>query len=399
MQELKCGRCGADLETLNVEDEGLYGRCTHCRTTYLLEEVDRSHLTVEIRGAPEPAQAKPLVSRRAALIGGGAFVGLIGLAAIPSLIVSGGSEKSDRKRAEITPKWVVGGEGAGPGQFRNYVLDLVIDGQGRSALSFNSSPLVQLHDANGRFVARWVNGGKYARLIAALPGGDLILDGPDGFERRDPVSGRIIATAPGPDDSIRGGWTRSATTPDGGFAIYYSRDGLSRFHQADGSPDDRLAYFDPNGQLIRAVGPLVGAVLRPDPAIAEFPRIAGLAIDGVGSVYLLLHKEEEYDTREGIYVFNADGKFLRKIEVAQKYLGSLAATADGTVYHSDPWSSEVTRIKGNQIDSIDMTDFKVDAGVDLNVPHEIAAFPDGDLGIVTGSHRYLRFTWPGVQDA
>lgn len=397
MQELKCKRCGADLETWNVEDEGLYGRCTHCKTTYLIDEVERSHVVVDVRlpqGATLPGQRA--MSRRGALIGAGSFAAVIaaGSIGLPMLLSSRSEPKLTHR--SVKPLWNIGGKGPGPGQFRNYISAVTIDGQGRSAIAVSSSPQVQLFDGDGRFLARWVTGSSSAQLLAALPGGDLILKGPDGFERREPVTGRIVRVIGEDELSLKGGAGKTATTPDGGFAVYYARDSYSGADPGKGVPDDRIAYFGPDGSVGRVVGPLIGKVFQPDPAVPELPDISAMTIDGAGTIYLLFHKKEEFDTRDGLYAFSPEGVFLRKIEITQKFYGMLVATADGTLFHADPWMTEITRIKGAETTKIDMTDLKADPAVELGMPFEMAAFPDGDLGLATGSNRYLRIHWPAA---
>jgi DNA-directed RNA polymerase subunit RPC12/RpoP len=394
MQELKCARCGADLETWNVENEGLYGRCTHCRTTYLIDDVERSHVTVDVRlpkGSTVPA--KPVLSRRAAILGVGT-VSAIAAGALfgPRLLLPASGDQP--KSPAVKALWNIGGKGPGPGQFRNYISNVTIDGQGRSAISIASSPLIQLFDGDGRFLARWVAGSASPRLLAALPGGDLILDGSDGFERRDPLSGRLLAIIPEDKTLPSLSADRGATTPDGGFAIYHAGRSIFTSGQRNAVPDDRIAYFSADGSLIGVIGPLIGKVFRPDPAVPELPEASALAIDGAGTIYLLFHKKEDFDTREGLYAFNPDGVFLRKIELDQKFYGMVAATADGTLYHADPWTPVITRIKGTERSSIDLSALEDDTKAGTGMPFEIAAFPNGDLGVGTGSYRYLRIHWP-----
>lgn len=390
MQELKCSRCGADLGTHYVEGEGLYGRCTHCRTSYLIQEVDRSHVVVDVR-LPEGMPDKRHISRRSIVFAGAVLAGATAIAALPRLL---SFTPAGEPRPTTKPIWNIGGPGAGPGEFRDNIAALTIDGQGRSALTVSSSPVVQLFDGDGRFLARWVTGSKTAQLLVALPGGDLIIEGPDGLERRDPLTGRVKALIREPDYDLRGGTEKVAPTPDGGFAIYYARDSSSISEPRKGLPDDRIVYFGADGTQGRAVGPLIGKVFVIDPAVPDLPAISSMAVDGAGTIYLLFHKKEDYDTREGIYVFNPDGVFLRKIEIEQKYHGDLAATADGTLFHTDPWMTRMTRIKAGKMASIDMTDLERDPQMDLGIPHFIAAFPNGDLGVATGSQRYLRIRWP-----
>lgn len=392
MQALKCERCGGDLDTWNVADEGLYGRCAHCKTTYLINEVDHSHVVVDVRLPAGVAIGNaPSLSRRGA-IAGGVVVAAAALAgiALPKLLVPASGKTAARRR--IAPVWNIGGKGAGTGQFRDSISNVTIDGQGRSAVTTSSSPIVQLFDGDGHFLARWVTEADRADVIAALPGGDLIVDASDGFERRDPMTGRVLAKIAGVDQSLRGGTEKTATTPDGGFAIYYSRDSVFMRPQQQG--DDRIVHISADGAVTRVIGPLMGKVLRPDPTIRKAPEIADMAIDGTGTIYLLLHKQEDFDTREGIYVFSPEGVFLRKIEINQKFYGMIAATADGTLFHADPWMTEVTRLKGAETMTIDMSDIRDDTSEGLGMPFKIAAFPNGDLGLATGSERYLRLHWP-----
>ncbi len=72
----------------------------------------------------------------------------------------------------------------------------------------------------------------------------------------------------------------------------------------------------------------------------------------------------------------------------------IAATADGTLFHADPWMTQVTRLKGAETMTIDMSDIRDDTANGLGMPFKIAAFPNGDLGLATGSERYLRLHWP-----
>lgn len=394
MQALKCDRCGGDLDTWNVEDEGLYGRCAHCKTTYLINEVDHSHVVVDVRlpaGVVMGSNA-PSLSRRGVIAGGVVVAAAVAGIALPQLLSP--TSRSAPARRRIAPVWNIGGKGAGTGQFRDSISNVTIDGQGRSAITTSSSPIVQLFDGDGHFLARWVTEADRATLIAALPGGDLILDASGGFERRDPMTGRVLAKIDGVDQSIRGGTEKTTTTPDGGFAIYYSRDSAFMRVQQQAVGDDRIVHIGPDGAVTRVVGPLMGKVLRPDPAIREAPEIADMAIDGTGTIYLLLHKKEDFDTREGIYVFGPEGVFLRKIEISQKFYGMIAATADGTLFHADPWMTQLTRLKGAETVTIDMSDIQDDNAEGLGMPFKIAAFPNGDLGLATGSERYLRLHWP-----
>ena len=393
MQELKCERCGADLETWNVEDEGLYGRCSHCRTSYLINDVDRSHVVIDVR-LPQGSTlaARPHLSRRGLLAGGAALaIGTSGAIALLSRSPSpAGAPASGRG---VRPLWNIGGKGAGPGQFRDYIAAVTIDGQGRSAVTTSSSPLVQVFDGDGRFLARWVTGSRAAHLLVALPGGDLIFDGPDGLERRNPLTGQVIPGGPLAQSRFRGG-SRTATTPDGGFAVYQAEQTLRSAVPGMDPPGDRIVYFGPDGSVGRTIGPLVGKVLRPDPVIPEIPTVSAMAIDGAGTIYLLCCKREDYDTREGIYAFNPDGVFLRKIEVEQKYFGMIAAAADGTLFHADPWMTRLTRIKGATSTSIDITDLRGKPEDELGMPGKIAVFPNGDLALATSGQRYIRVRWP-----
>jgi hypothetical protein len=392
MQELKCERCGADLETWNVEDEGLYGRCTHCRTTYLINEVDRSHVVVDVRLPEGIVAAKPRMSRRGVIIGGAALIA--GTSAMVAFLPrSPSSPESAASGSSLRPIWNIGGKGAGPGQFRDYILTTTIDGQGRSAITTLASPLVQLFDGDGRFLARWVTRSQTAQLLVALPGGDLIFDGPDGFERRDPLTGRVIAGGPLSRSSFRGG-SKTATTPDGGFAVYHAVEPLRTAVPGMDVPGDKIVYFGPDGSVGRTIGSLIGKVLRPDPVIPELPTVSSMAIDGTGTIYLLCCKQEDYDTREGIYAFNPDGVFLRKIEVEQKYHGMIAAAADGTLVHADPWMTRLTRMKGTSRSTIDISDLQSAPSDELGMPGDIAVFPDGDLALATSGQRYLRVRWP-----
>jgi hypothetical protein len=303
---------------------------------------------------------RPSLSRRGAIIGGGVVVAAaVAGITLPKLLLPASGNATPRRR--IAPVWNIGGKGAGTGQFRDSISNLTIDGQGRSAVTTSRSPIVQLFDADGHFLARWVTIGQSRDLIAALPGGDLILDGSDGFERRDAMTGRVLAR------STR--WTRaSGAAPKRArrrpmAALRSIIRGTRLFLRVQQRPlgDDRIVYIGADGKMGRVIGPLIGKVLKPDPAIREAPEIADMAIDGAGTIYLLLHKKEDFDTREGIYVFSPEGVFLRKIEISQKFYGMIAATADGALYHADPWMTQVTRLKGAESVTIDMSDIRDDS--------------------------------------
>ena len=391
MQELTCAKCGAALITRNVPDEGLYGDCAHCRTSYLIDDVDRTHVVVDVRGMEH---RRRLPSRRLLIGGGVAIAAVSALSVVPTLIVSHGQEEV--VEPSITPLWNIGGKGPGAGQFRDSIWSLTIDGQGRSATIASSSPIVQLFDGDGRFLARWLKPQATGDLLAALPGGDLIFAAGRAFERRDAMTGRLVATIP---QVVRYGTRMGATTPDGGFAAYYEGDSSSETSERGGVPDDRLVYVGPDGTPGKAIGPLFGAVIRPDPASPKMPEVSAMAIDGAGTIYLLVYRGEEFDTRGGIYAFGPDGVFLRKIEIEQKYHGHIAAGADGTLFHADPWMTRITRIKGAATSAIDLAAIERDAEMELGTPYRLAVFPNGDLGITTSAQRYLRVRWPVRQEA
>lgn len=398
MKELKCQSCGGTL-TVDVNDHSqAVGECNHCGARFLLDDKRKQHLILEHRFPDAPGKdtsvsiSPSMLTRRSVLIGSAALAAAGG--AIPLFL----SKPAATHKVAATPHtpeqlaFNVGGKGVAAGKFRESPRELAIDARGRCAIKDRNGNFY-IFDADGHYLAHYPPPFEYAELVTALPGGDLIVGGRT-FGRLDIMTGKILDTFV-PVKLEHRSWLDNlgANMADGGFARYFQDSG-SREGDSSLPGSDTLIIFSADGIEQRRLTNLIEQAIAPDPMIRKAPGASGFAMDSAGNIYICMTRKEDTDTRGGIYEFNANGVFQRKISIEQAYTGHIAATADGIIYYSDPWMSDVQRVVNGTIERVSLSDIGRNSRDGLGMPGAIALYTNGDLGMLTHNDRFLRIKWP-----
>ncbi len=397
MRKLTCSDCGGTLK-VSVNGEGMaIGTCAYCQAEYLLDRRRKQYVVVEHRYAPSarppgPAPAALRPSRRRLLLGlaaGGGIAALVTGALRTPLRGGGDARAPAGPGARVV--FITGSRGAGPGQFRDRPSAMAIDGHGRAVI-MDSNDRLYVFDAEGGFLAGHPKPEGFNMLVALLPGGDLILHGgwPGRFGRYDPLEGRITEVVELPDDDayapVR---VQGAVTPNGGFAVY----GLLRDAEGvdPGLPlPDAVTFYGRNLRERRRLTGLMTQAVAADPMVQGRPEVSSLAINGAGNIFLNLQAREDTDSRGGVFEFNADGVFQRRIAVEQGIWGDLAASPDGSLWYGDAWVRDLQRIIGPEVQRIGFSGLAEAAGQGIGNCATIAAYPNGDIGLATLDDQLIR---------
>ena len=406
MKKLKCSSCGGTLAVEDVPGQGLFGRCIQCDARYAVQLINRQHVVVEHRMpagmAPTPT-ASADQQRRMLLIGGG-VAGVAALLGIGSLLVDTGASDSLAPTQQAEILWNIGGKGVEPGMFRDYPQEIITDGTGRVIVHSSSGTQPQVYGPDGAFLRVWPVMSPYFDLLTSL-GRDRAVRKGDGrnIVIVDALTGAEITSTPIPDLGID---TRDpkdgAPMPDGGFALLFDGGEMDvlhnhRQHSGDASAakvyNDRIALFSADGTQQRIIGPLLGKVVAEDANIRARPDIAAFDTDAAGRFYFLLASTEDFETRQGIYVFNPDGSLLRHIATGARGYGDMAVTPDGTIYTVDPWSSDLVQYKGDAVTRVSLPALATTRAPEIGNASNIALQPNGDIVIATMSHRLIAIRW------
>lgn len=402
MQELKCRNCGGPIEVQDVKDQGLFGQCSKCGSRYSLRMTDRQHIVIEHRfpdGHPNAA-LNPEQTRRALLIGAG-LLAAGGVAITASMLLGGRDEALIGTTVPARLIWNVGGRGVAPGQFRDQIRDVIVDANANILTHTNSGTTPQLFNGDGGFIRNWPTLSPYTRLYCALAGGGALIYNSD-LEIRDFQSGalRQTITLPKINDQIVSA-QYAIGRPDGSFAIFVSdeldqirhRAGVEHADDTTKQFDDHLLFFKADGSFDRTLSGMLGGAVARDPNIDGAPAVSGVDMDAAGNIYILLSSTEDFETRSGIYIFNANGVFQRRIPINERGYGALAVTAEGTIYRGDPWSSDVTRYKDTAETKLSLSALNTSVDATIGNVSSIAALPNGDIIIGTMNERMARIAW------
>lgn len=394
MRKLKCSDCGGTLK-ISVTDDGVaLGTCDYCHAEYLLDRQRKQYVVVEHRF---PSQAplgharhvpSPNPTRRTVfgLVAGGVALSLVG---IPFLF--GRSRDDDNPDPGARIVFNVGSEGAAPGQFREYPSGVGIDGLGRAVVTDNDGRLY-VFGPDGAFIANHPAQKEFDYLVAMLPSGDAILHDsyPPRFARFDPVSGKIKKTA---EVTFPEGYEmprlRGAITPEGGFAIYQTKDVEDDVNPSLPVPD-AIVFYDANMREKRRLTDLMPQAVAADPMVQKRPEVSGIAINGAGSIFINLQVDEDADSRGGIFEFNADGVFQRRIAIEQGIWGDLVSSPDGSLWFGDAWINDLQRIVGTETQRISLSALGADGEQGVGNCAAIAVYPNGDIGLATMNHQLVR---------
>ena len=402
MKKLKCSSCGGNLRIEDVPDQGLYGVCDHCGTRYAVQLINKKHVIVEHRfpgGVPPQASAAPLNpdAQRRLLIG----IGIVGggaaaLGLIPTLFSSDGDRPAAAPtNAGGTVVWSMGEYGPNAGQFRGYADTIAIDGQDRFIVKTHNAPQVQIFNGDGGFLKAWPALSQVTKLYASFPSGEVLTNGNARIERRDFLTGQLIDTIALPDRTQTGigiSTPRYCVARADGSLIAYSYTDADR--EETGATvavlADRLMLFRSSGRFDRVIGPLLGKVLQRDANIVRAPYPIAFAMDAAGNSYLRVSSFEDFETRTGIYVFNADGAFLRHHPTTSAS-GQMAVMGDGTLVYTDGNPMRIVRVKGSRTDAMRLDRLSMEGG--WGSIATMALFSNGDVCVGTTTHRLARLRW------
>lgn len=393
MRKLKCTDCGGQVRVVTTAEGHVLGRCQHCQAEFVLDARGRQHVIVEHRFPdsaplhPRKSPAPQSLSRRgvllagAAVLAGGAAWGLLGRS-VPRPAAPPGAQML----------FNVGGEGAAPGQFREHIFDMGIDSLGQAVLIDNDER-VYLFGPEGNFLANYALGAETeGRFCAVLPSGELILATHQAFLRIEAKTGRLITRVEAPGTGIGRGH-RYTTTPEGGIAAWISTDTLL---QSGGSAGDQIIFFGPDLRETRRLSGLLQKAIAPDPMIRSLPEVTDLAINSAGSLFLNARPVEDHDPRGGIYEFNAEGVFQRRIGVKQAWHGRIAIGPGDEIWYGDAWMDELQIIATTgeirRLRPPPATGRETAVG---NIS-DFAFYPNGDVGMSSMNHRFVRLRPPAA---
>ena len=398
MQKLKCTNCGGTLKIAVTDDGMALGRCQHCGAEYVLDRQRKQYIVVEHRFAGDPAQTatpRPATSRPVILV-------LLAVAVIVLLV--GGLFGSALMRESGVPGTAadagghvvfnVGSEGSSPGQFRHNPANIGIDALGRAIVN-DLDGRIYVFGPDGGFIANHPASNSYNDFVVVLPDGDVIMydSSPNRFSRSNPITGEVgTSVNTSPEDKFeRATDVNGAVTPDGGFAIYATQ-GDSHDAELDPSlplPDAVILYGRDLRERRRVTGLLTQAIAS-DPMVQTRPRVSSMAINGAGNIFLSVRAGEDADSRGGIYEFNADGVFQRRLNIEMSFLGSLASGPDDSLWYADPWRGDLQRSTTGGVQRIDLSAVARAANSDIGNVVSVATYPNGDVGVVTNSHHLVR---------
>lgn len=384
MRKLKCTSCGGTLNLITTAEGHLIGRCGNCDSEYVVETQGRHHVVVEYRfpdRQPAATAASGPVLRRGVLAAGlGAFV-LGGAALMLPQLLRGPRETAPNNTAAVKTIFNIGGQGAAPGLFREYPDNVGVDSLGRAIVQ-DSRRRFYVFGPDGAFLNQFPSPKDSGAMLAVLPDGSIVSDGSNELLRIDPMSGEVTSSHPAPEGE--GHWVNgegSCVTPDGGLALYRV---APRSADDDDSlpPPDTLILLDRNLNEQRRLTGLMSQAMAADPMVSTAPTATSIAINGAGSTYIVLKRGEDQDSRDGIFEFNADGRFQRRIAITPKFFPHIIASPDGRLWLSDPWDNMLEEVRPEGIRRVDLTTAGQGEGTHIGNIRSIAAYPNGDIAVI-----------------
>lgn len=341
MRKLKCSDCGGAVRIVNSPDQHVIGRCESCGSEYVLQLKGRSHVIVEHR-FPDGMQRRGLSERSSNWIA--ITIVAISLVCAALALIPEFSQEAAPAARDFEVIYDVGGEGAGPGQFRDYIHGLGVDNLDR-VLAVDTDNRFYVFGPEGNFLTQYIAPpeAEDASYLAVLPRGEVVLTSNKTFHFIDLATGKYLRSLPRKEPWVHG-QKRAAVTPDGGLAYYQTE------NKRDGD-QDVLIFYGPDFQEKRRLTGLLAKALANDPMVKDPPVVGALAIAGSGNIYLDVRAREKMDARGGIYEFNGDGVFLRRIAVDQGINEELLVTGKGDIWYRDSWSSALQYVTASGVKS------------------------------------------------
>ncbi len=274
MRKLKCTSCGGTLGLVTTAEGHLIGRCGSCGSEYVVETQGRHHVVLEHRfpdGQPAGAVLPGPVSRRGALAAGLCVMAIGGGALVLPQFLRSAHRAAPEEGLAVKTVFNVGGEGAGPGLFREYPSYIGIDSLGRAMIQ-DGGRRFYIFGPDGAFLNQFPSPEDSGAMLAVLPDGSIITDGSRRILRIDPASGEIAGSQPMPEgESYWSNGEGSCVTPDGGLAIYRVAP-RSAGDDASLPPSDTLILLDRNLTEQRRLTGLMAQAIAADPMVTSAPR-------------------------------------------------------------------------------------------------------------------------------
>lgn len=282
--------------------------------------------------AREVGKAAKSVGKAVAVIGGLIAVGSLVVAAVVVYFVFSSNRKTtvtqvttsptvsppEAKAAETSPFTELlkfGGEGNGEGRFKDN-RHVAVDGKGRIYSSDYSPMLVQVFDAEGKFLNRWKpeQGVNLYDLVADREG-NLYVANDRGVFKFEGESGKLIAK----DDRLqpRG----LALSSDGKLIVTEGRS---------------FSIFDRSLKLIRKIDNAA------ELASSSF-GFDKVAVDGEGMIYMLGRNEKD------VFKFSPDGKYLNRFPHSSNSANAIAIDPAGRIFVAETSSIKVLDANGQKL--------------------------------------------------
>lgn len=227
--------------------------------------------------------------------------------------------QSGGKGSVTTELLKFGGEGVGPGQFKDN-RHVAIDGKGRIYSSDYSPIRLQVFDGEGKFITQWKP--ENARILydlAADKDGNVFVATERGIYKFEGESGKQIAKIEG-------------ISPRG---MVLSRDGKIVATEGRG-----ITIFDKNLKQIKQIK---DAVEQASGTIG-FQKVA---VGGDGTIFVTER------TSKDICRFSPEGKFLNRIPTDASSINAIAIAPDGRLFVSTTSSIKVLDPSGSPVGSFD----------------------------------------------
>ena len=350
MKVFNCPQCAATLEFERIDVPLV--RCQFCNSLVVVPPELRTPLPPPRKESKTSYGGEEATPKKIAL----AVVALLVVAGGIGLLIAGNG-RSNKNRVGViptytprqvptptpTPKpdgytvaYTVGGEGTGPGLFKDS-LGVAVDGEGRVYVS-DDTRRVQRFDPSGKFLNTWnippetkwyrklrggpdkLLAGNANQLYAVLAGVILKLDG---------ETGEVLGAGHGSD------YIHDAAVVPGGGLLIVSQKG----------DDDELVLMGTDGRAARRTHRFVSSQLDKKLEV-EALRVAAAPGGEVYSLYAIggVAGEHWYDDEDiAVFRFSPEGKYLARFGGQGREQGqygppsALAADTQGRVYVCEPF--------------------------------------------------------------
>jgi sugar lactone lactonase YvrE len=207
-----------------------------------------------------------------------------------------------------------GSEGIGPGQFKD-ARSIALDAEGHIFVGEYTGGRIQVFDSEGKFITQWMVDAKMPlRGIAADRKGTVYVVQKGAISRYEGLTGNRTGEL-----EYAGGWGFDdvTATPDGGLVAAWYKN------------SDDIVRLDSAGRTVRTIKKAISGQTDSSELNTR------VAADGLGNIYAL------GSFNNGVFKFNAEGKFLNKFGGSGDGDGqfrapsAIAVDGQGRVYVAD----------------------------------------------------------------